>query len=505
MRAGPPGYGRAVRDRDQAVNPYLPTWEYVPDGEPRVVGDRLYVYGSHDRFRGTRFCQNDYVGWSAPVDDLAAWTSHGVVYRRDQDPTNRRGRRSMWAPDVVAGPDGRFYLFHGTQFVPRISVAVADGPAGPFTFLGHVARPDGTPLGGRPGDVFPFDPGVHVDDDGRVRLYLGFAPTSWFLRRQVDRHRLRRDGAYVVELAADMRTVVGEPVRVLPGPPARGATRPGDVPLEHAAGFAGHEFFEAASVRRIGGTYYLVYSSVLGHELCYATSDRPDGGFRYGGTIVSNGDIGYDGRRPEQALGYTGNNHGGLVRVHDRWFVFHHRHTDRTQVSRQGVAEPITIAADGSIAQVEMTSAGLHGAALRGTGTYPAAVACVLRGPDGAGPTPYLSLGRRGRHPYLTQTGRDREGGADQYVANLRHDAVVGFRYLDLRDTRRITVDARGSGEGFWQISTELDGDPVAVVDVPARRGTATAPLRTGLGARSGLYLRYTGSGRADLHAITLG
>ncbi|RMI09071.1 family 43 glycosylhydrolase [Cellulomonas triticagri] len=487
-----------MHEQAQAVNPYLPTWEYVPDGEPRVVGDRLFVFGSHDRFRGTRFCQNDYVAWSAPVDDLASWTSHGVMYRRDQDPTNPRGRRSMWAPDVVQGGDGRFYLFHGTQFVPRISVAVADVPEGPYTFLGHVTRPDGTLLGGRPGDVFPFDPGVLVDGDGRVWLYVGFAPTTWFLRRQVDRHRLRRDGAYVVELASDMRAVVGEPRRVLPGAgsPAAG--------LPHAAGFAGHEFFEAASIRRIGATYYLVYSSVQGHELCYATSDRPDEGFRYGGTLVSNGDIGYQGRRPEQAVAYTGNNHGGLAEVGGRWFVFHHRHTDRSQVSRQGLAEPVEINADGRIAQVEMTSAGLHGGPLRGTGTYPASIACVLRGPDGARPSPYLSLTRRGPHPYLTQTGRDREGFGDQYVANVRHDAVVGFRYLDLTTTRRITVDARGSGEGFWQVSTLLDGDPVAVVEVPARRGTSSARLPSGLSARSGLYLRYTGSGRADLHAITL-
>ena len=27
-------------------NPYLPSWEYIPDGEPRVFGNRVYVYGS---------------------------------------------------------------------------------------------------------------------------------------------------------------------------------------------------------------------------------------------------------------------------------------------------------------------------------------------------------------------------------------------------------------------------------------------------------------------------
>ena len=39
-----------------AFNPYLPSWEYIPDGEPYVFGDRVYVYGSHDFFNGYVFC-----------------------------------------------------------------------------------------------------------------------------------------------------------------------------------------------------------------------------------------------------------------------------------------------------------------------------------------------------------------------------------------------------------------------------------------------------------------
>lgn len=31
-------------------NPYLPHHEYIPDGEPRLFGDRVYIYGSHDLF-----------------------------------------------------------------------------------------------------------------------------------------------------------------------------------------------------------------------------------------------------------------------------------------------------------------------------------------------------------------------------------------------------------------------------------------------------------------------
>ena len=37
------------------------------DGEPHVYGDRVYVYGSHDRFNGHVFCLNDYVCYSASI------------------------------------------------------------------------------------------------------------------------------------------------------------------------------------------------------------------------------------------------------------------------------------------------------------------------------------------------------------------------------------------------------------------------------------------------------
>lgn len=45
---------------NQVFNPYLPSYEYIPDGEPRVFNGRLYIYGSHDRFHGADFCLNDY-------------------------------------------------------------------------------------------------------------------------------------------------------------------------------------------------------------------------------------------------------------------------------------------------------------------------------------------------------------------------------------------------------------------------------------------------------------
>ena len=56
--------------KKQLVNPYLPGYEYIPDAEPRLFGDRVYIFGSHDAFGGEDYCVNDYVCWSAPAEDL---------------------------------------------------------------------------------------------------------------------------------------------------------------------------------------------------------------------------------------------------------------------------------------------------------------------------------------------------------------------------------------------------------------------------------------------------
>ena len=51
----------------QAFNPYLPSWEYIPDGEPRVFGDRVYVYGSHDHFNAP------FSAWVTMCAGLLRW------------------------------------------------------------------------------------------------------------------------------------------------------------------------------------------------------------------------------------------------------------------------------------------------------------------------------------------------------------------------------------------------------------------------------------------------
>ena len=478
--------------KDQAFNPYLPSWEYVPDGEPRVFGDRLYVYGSHDAFNGPDFCVNDYVGWSAPLDDLSDWRCEGIIYRANQDPKNADNKMHMCAPDCVQGPDGRYYLYYQLHIAQCTSVAVADRPEGPFEFLGYVRHPDGTPWGEKKGDTFAFDPGVLVDDDGRVYCYVGFSPVG-FMRSVFKMRGNRVDEAVCLELDKDMMTVIGGEQPIVPGPKKAKGT-----PYE------GHGFFEASSIRKIGGKYYYVYSSILSHELCYAVSDHPNKGFQYGGTLVSIADIGYRGN--STPLNYTGNTHGGMAEVNGQWYIFYHRQTNKIKCSRQACAEKITILPDGSIPQVEVTSCGLNDGPLKGKGRYEARIACNLSAKNGTLQSDTArKVDKKNEYPYFTQSGEDREENGDQYIANMRDGAWCGFKYFVFDgDEKQLTVRVRGTAMGRLKVYTDRAKLPVADVRVTASGDYAdfSAPLALSAGVQP-LYFVYEGSGAMDFESFT--
>lgn len=103
--------------------------------------------------------------------------------------------------------------------------------------------------------------------------------------------------------------------------------------------FEEHPFFEGSSMRKVGSTYYFVYSSWLNHELCYATSHYPDREFTFGGTIISNGDIGLNGRRADDRLNMTGTTHGSIEQINGQWYVFYHRLTHKSDYSHQYYGE----------------------------------------------------------------------------------------------------------------------------------------------------------------------
>lgn len=479
--------------KKQAFNPILPNYEYIPDGEPYVFGDRVYIYGSHDAFNGTHYCVNNYVCWSAHVDDLGDWRYEGVIFDKTKDPLcDDVNKRRLYAPDVQLGADGKYYLYYAFDELGVISVAVCDTPAGDYEFYGHVHYPDGTLLGKKEGDVFQFDPGVYREGE-QVYLYSGFCPPLGRWKPDGTDNDLIL-GPIVVELAPDMLTVKTAPKIIAPF-------------IENGKGtsFEGHEFFEASSMRKIGDKYYFIYSSRNYHELCYAVADHPTGEFAYGGTIVSNGDVYLDGRTPDQALNYIGNNHGSIVQIKDKWYIFYHRHTNKIQFSRQACAEEIRICEDGSIPQVEITSCGLNGGPLSGKSTYGAYIACNLMSKAGID---MYSMGDRAVeniHPYFTQEGEDREENPNQYIANMTNGAVAGFKYFDFAGTRQIEMSVRGKGKGVFEISTMLEGEPVATIPVWSvaewQIFSADINIEPGTGA---LYFKYNGIGAFDFKEFTL-
>lgn len=486
----------------QVFNPYLPLCEYVPDGEPHVFDGRVYVYGSHDKAHGVKYCEGDYVTWSAPVDNLKDWRYEGVIYRRTQDPSNADDRFQLWAPDVTKGPDGRYYLYYCFSFYPEIGVAVADSPAGPFEFYGHVKYPAHLYGGKELNEHLPFDPAVLTDDDGRVYLYYGFAGKPGM--KLPDFKKLRElgiekitpeimeqigvemsPGGMAVELEADMLTMKAEPHMCFPSAKNSAGT-----------GFEGHGFYEASSIRKVGGKYYFVYSSELSHELSYAVSDRPLEGYVYGGALVSNGDIGLNGRT--EPVNTLGNNHGGMVQIGEDWYIFYHRQTNGTEFSRQGCAEKLTIQPDGSIAQVEITSCGLNGGPLAAQGTYPASIACHLTSKKTMRRIDY-------RDPVMREQTRITEADREQYITQIEDGTRVGYKYFACKGAVAIALELRGTLQG--QVTVSLDEAQTQIVGETAltlaeKWQTVEIPVEIADGTHA-LYFTFSGEGAADFRRFS--
>lgn len=400
------------------ANPYLPNWEYIPDGEPRVFGDRIYVYGSHDRKDSIDFCDYKLKVWSAPVSDPTKWVCHGDIFR------SRDGHDSPsdvdWTDELLFAPDvvergGKYYLY---AYIVNAKgcVAVADRPEGPFRLLSRYEYdiPNHYDNG-----TF-IDPGVLVDDDGRVYIYCGY------------------QGSYMCELKDNMYEAV-----------------PGSYKLDIIPTAEPHRFFEACSPRKINGTYYLIYSPQRGSCLDYATSDSPTGPFTYRGTIIDNG-IDFPG----------GNDHGSVCCVNGQWYIFYHRMTNGTIMSRRGCVERIEILPDGIIPQVEMTSLGFE-ESLNPYDFTQADTACVLKGGC-----------------YITETSV-----FERPIVNVTDGCVMGWKYFDFGEdfaskTMQIRLKLRGTGSrGRVHVRLDSeDGEELGTVDFAEDSGTAGARIKAATG-----------------------
>ena len=147
-------------------NPYLPLWEHLPDGEPRVFEDpdrpgkyRAYIIGSHDT-SVDRYCGSDIRMWSAPVEDLTDWRDEGAIFTYSHN-----GKWDiMYAPDLVEVPqkDGsKIYYLYPHSRGPRREAMVCKGtrPDGPFTPVNLSEDGSHTVAG----SVLGFDPSIYVD------------------------------------------------------------------------------------------------------------------------------------------------------------------------------------------------------------------------------------------------------------------------------------------------------------------------------------------------------
>lgn len=484
----------------QIWNPIFPLHEYVPDGEPHVFGDRVYVFGSHDREGGEEYCPLDYVCYSAPVTDLKDWRYEGVIYSPSQDPAYCENRKYIYAPDVVQGNDGRFYLYYCLLGDYDISVAVCDTPAGRYEYHGNVRNPDGSILR----RFLPADPAV-INDGGVIRLYYGWSlaipeeqfPASEEGRAAVEDQlievqtmlfRRTRDevlaepeglmGANCVTLKDDMLTIASEPVRIVPGQLKAAGTS-----------FEGHAFYEASSIRKIGDTYYFIYSPQKNNQLCYATSRYPDRDFVYRGVIISNCDVEYHGRKQEDAVNLSGTNHGSIENIGGKWFVFYHRLTHGSDYSRQACAEEIRILPDGSIPQVEVTTQGLNGGALEARGSYPAAIACQVT--NGHMPNIQFQRVKIDRSvPRVTHEGENR------FITGITDGALIGYKYFSFAGDSTLTLTLRGTAEGTLLI-TDGSNTLGSLSIRPAENWTEFA-LPVHAQGSIPLFLRYHGSGALE-------
>lgn len=399
-------------------NPYLPRWEYIPDGEPRVFGDRVYVYGSHDTASSDKFCDYQLKVWSASIDNLNNWTCHGVAFRtradKDHESDTPWTDGELYAPDVIE-KDGKYYLY-AYIFYTVGCVAVSDKPEGPFELLSQYKVPDNSPklLADR---VF-CDAGVLVDDDGRVYIYCGF------------------EGSYMAELNSENMYEVIE-----------GSYIPDIIPVDEP-----HGFFEACSPRKVGDTYYMIYSPKNGNRLDYATAKSPTGPFEYRGTIVDNG-VDYPG----------GNNHGSICNINGQWYIFYHRTTNGTVMSRRGCVERIEILPDGTIPQVEMTSLGFE-ESLSPYEITPADLACLLKGDC-----------------IITE-----KNIFTRIITNITSGCIIGYKYFDFGEdfgSKTMEFSAKVNGMGCKsKIRILIDdyekGEEIGCIDVGPDNGVVNGVVK---------------------------
>ena len=533
-----------------AQNPYLPLWEHLPDGEPRVFEDpdqpgkfRAYIIGSHD-VTYTAYCGPDIRMWSAPVEDLSQWRDEGPIFTwfvSGQWDT-------MFAPDLVETVDkttGKktYWLYphsRGWRRVPM--VCKGDRPNGPFIPVNLTE--DGTQC--LPGSLIDFDPSVFIEkitdkkdkdyDKGfRAYVFYGFQHST---ACELDQNTMysKREGTELIDPFIPASSHDGKLLDKA-GSEYK-ALYQGQNPLDF-------NFFEASSIRQVGNKYVMVFSGYSGKEyglgntnsaLRYAFGDSPLGPWRSGGVLVDSRGIvlNEDGSKLiETNAGH--NTHGSLQQINGQWYVFYHRPPRGFGFARQPMVAPVKITWDkkpvakGGVVKItaydpyakdnvwtakatdgneytgaEVTSEGFQIFGLPPYNYYSAGLACFMTGGTNS-------------NEWMQDNFDVWNNSMD--LAGITNGGIVGFKYFGFgglaQDTKgckafegikkgdnaTISLHLTVSGKGAFKIHIKLDdpwkGQEVAVFAIPEDYPiqempvtiTQPVPALEGLTGKHAIYL----------------
>jgi len=286
---------------------------YLADPSSLVTKDRVYVYCSNDDESPVEGSYNIPNVICVSSSDMKNWTDHGSVFRAADSTT---WAKKTWAPAAIER-NGRFFLYFGNGGA-NIGVATAPSPTGPFTEpLGRDLINHNTP-GVQPArNMWLFDPGVFIDDDGQAYIYFGGNGDN---------------NVRAARLNPDMTSLEGEVMKLY-------ATN----------------FFEAAWVFKRKGVYYFSYSTTPRAQMRidYLTSDNPTNGFTYRGVVADQPPIN------------NNNNHASQFEFKGHWYhVYHNRIVAKqagipTGFRRNLAIEEFGFNDDGSIQKVVYTTNGV--------------------------------------------------------------------------------------------------------------------------------------------------
>ena len=338
-------------------NPYLPLWEHLPDGEPRVFEDpdnpgkyRAYIIGSHD-LEYKAYCGADIRMWSAPVEDLTDWRDEGPIF------TYQVGGEwdTMFAPDLVEvnRPDGtrEYYLYPHSRGANREPmVCKGSRPDGPFTPVN--LTPDGKRT--LPGSIIGFDPSVYVEqitDKNDPDYNIGFRAYAFWGYQISNAAQLDQNTMYSVRPGTEVKPYFlpsSARYGVIRDP--EGTTYPALYKGQNPGDF---NFYEASSIRKVGNKFLMIFSGYSGPDyglgssnstLRYAYGDSPLGPWRSGGVLVdSRGVVLNQDGSALTTTNFGHNTHGSLEEINGHWYVFYHRPPRGYGFARQAMVAPVTI------------------------------------------------------------------------------------------------------------------------------------------------------------------